>query len=70
MLFWLNGSESLQPCCSVYYKASQKNGGCYSSKGWTNSILMPIILEEMLDVGCQVSTYFWPCSVPEGWNVP
>ena len=29
-------------------KASQKSGGCYSSKGGTNFILMPMILE--LDV--------------------
>ena len=26
-------------------KPSQKSGGCYSSKGWTNSILIPMILE-------------------------
>lgn len=26
--------------------------GCYSSKWWTNSILMPIFLGEMLDVRC------------------
>uniref|UniRef100_A0A0E9W931 Uncharacterized protein n=1 Tax=Anguilla anguilla TaxID=7936 RepID=A0A0E9W931_ANGAN len=29
---------------------SQKSEGWYSSKAWTNSILMPIILDEMLDV--------------------
>ena len=41
-------------------KTSQKSGGgCYSSKGGTNSILMPMILE--WDVW-QAGT-FWPCSV-------
>uniref|UniRef100_A0A0E9STK9 Uncharacterized protein n=2 Tax=Anguilla anguilla TaxID=7936 RepID=A0A0E9STK9_ANGAN len=28
-------------------KSSQRNGGCYSSKGWTNT--MSIILDEILD---------------------
>uniref|UniRef100_A0A0E9PUQ8 Uncharacterized protein n=1 Tax=Anguilla anguilla TaxID=7936 RepID=A0A0E9PUQ8_ANGAN len=33
-------------------KPSQKSGDCYSSKGWTNSILMPTILNTMLDARC------------------
>uniref|UniRef100_A0A0E9WXD3 Uncharacterized protein n=1 Tax=Anguilla anguilla TaxID=7936 RepID=A0A0E9WXD3_ANGAN len=33
-----------------------KREGCYSCKGWTNSILMPIILDEMLNVGCPYSS--------------
>ena len=36
-------------------RSYQKNGGSYSSKGRTNSILMPMILV--------VSTYIWSCSV-------
>ena len=46
MLLWLNG-----PCSTVSTssgKLSEERGGCYSSKGGTNSILMPMILE--LDV--------------------
>jgi hypothetical protein len=43
MLLWLNGSKFLQKCSSG--KLFQKSGDCYSSKGGTNSILMPMILE-------------------------
>jgi hypothetical protein len=39
-------------------KPSQKNGGCYSSKGGTNSILF---WNEMFDE--QVPIYIWSCSV-------
>ena len=41
MLLWLNGSNV--PTASG--KPSQKSGGCYRSKGGTNSILMAMILE-------------------------
>jgi hypothetical protein len=43
MLLWLNGSKSPQQCLKK--KPSQKSGGCFSSKGGTNSILMRMILE-------------------------
>uniref|UniRef100_A0A0E9XF18 Uncharacterized protein n=1 Tax=Anguilla anguilla TaxID=7936 RepID=A0A0E9XF18_ANGAN len=42
-------------------KPSQKSGGCYSSKGWNNSILMPIILDKMLDVRCPNVVYIPIC---------
>ncbi|CDQ98581.1 unnamed protein product [Oncorhynchus mykiss] len=41
MLLWLNGSNNV-PTSSRY--PSQKSGGCNSSKGRTNSILMTMIL--------------------------
>ena len=44
MLFWLNGSKSPNVPTSSG-KPSQKSGGCYSSKGGTNSISRPMILE-------------------------
>ena len=42
MRLWLSPRSNV-PTSSG--KPSQKSGGCYSSKGGTNSILMPMILE-------------------------
>ena len=45
MLLWQNGSR----------KPSQKSRGCYCCKKGTNSLIIPFILEEMMDK--QVSRY-------------
>ena len=45
LLLWLKESKSLSNVPTSSRKPSHKSGGCYSSKGGTNSILMPMILE-------------------------
>uniref|UniRef100_A0A0E9VG89 Uncharacterized protein n=1 Tax=Anguilla anguilla TaxID=7936 RepID=A0A0E9VG89_ANGAN len=40
---WKQIPASVLPTSTI--KPSQKSGGCYSRKRWTNSILMPIILD-------------------------
>jgi hypothetical protein len=42
MLLWLNGRKYLPSSSGT---RSQKSAGCYISKGGTNSILMPMVLE-------------------------
>jgi hypothetical protein len=54
ILLWLNGSKSPQQCLTSSGKPSQKRGGCYSSKGRTNSILMPMILEWYFRAGVHI----------------
>uniref|UniRef100_A0AAZ3PLM5 Uncharacterized protein n=1 Tax=Oncorhynchus tshawytscha TaxID=74940 RepID=A0AAZ3PLM5_ONCTS len=44
-LLWLNGACPYSNVPTSSGKPSQKNKGCYSSKGGTISILMPMILE-------------------------
>lgn len=51
MLLWQNPHSHV---------LSQKSGGCCNTKGGTNSLLMPIVLEWNVR---QVSTYFWPHTV-------
>uniref|UniRef100_A0A0E9TPY6 Uncharacterized protein n=1 Tax=Anguilla anguilla TaxID=7936 RepID=A0A0E9TPY6_ANGAN len=44
MLLRLKGSEPLQSCCKIEWKAFPEDGGRYSSQGCSSSIL-PIVLE-------------------------